>query len=41
MTAPAPWLRERLLAWYAGAARDLPWRREPSPYRVLLSELML
>ena len=30
-----------LLAWYRGAARDLPWRRDPTPYHVLLSELML
>jgi A/G-specific adenine glycosylase len=31
----------RLLAWYAEVARDLPWRRDPAPYPVLLSELML
>lgn len=30
-----------LLDWYALNQRDLPWRREPTPYRVLLSELML
>jgi A/G-specific adenine glycosylase len=30
-----------LLAWYDGARRDLPWRRQPSPYRTLLSETML
>jgi A/G-specific adenine glycosylase len=30
-----------LLDWYAEEARDLPWRRDPSPYHVLLSELML
>jgi len=29
-----------LLDWYRTHARDLPWRRDPSPYRVLLSELM-
>jgi len=28
-------------AWYARHARDLPWRREVSPYRVLVSEVML
>lgn len=36
--------RERLdalLPWYAANARDLPWRRDPTPYHVLLSELML
>jgi A/G-specific adenine glycosylase len=34
-------LRRALLAWYRQAARDLPWRRDPSPYRVWLSEIML
>ncbi len=33
--------RRRLLAWYARAARDLPWRRTRDPYRVLVSEFML
>jgi A/G-specific adenine glycosylase len=31
----------RLLAWWAGAARDLPWRKTRDPYRVLVSEFML
>jgi A/G-specific adenine glycosylase len=31
----------RLLAWYATAARDLPWRRTRDPYRVIVSEFML
>jgi A/G-specific adenine glycosylase len=30
-----------LLAWYARAKRDLPWRRTPEPYRVWVSEIML
>ena len=30
-----------LLAWYARAGRDLPWRRSPDPYRVWVSEIML
>jgi A/G-specific adenine glycosylase len=30
-----------LLGWYDQARRDLPWRRQSSPYRTLLSELML
>jgi A/G-specific adenine glycosylase len=30
-----------LLGWYDGVARDLPWRRHPSPYATLVSELML
>jgi len=31
----------KLLAWYARAARDLPWRRTRDPYRVAVSEFML
>jgi len=31
----------RLLAWYDGHRRDLPWRRDRDPYRVWLSEVML
>ena len=30
-----------LLAWFDRHARDLPWRRSPSPYRTLVSEFML
>ncbi|MES1205202.1 MAG: A/G-specific adenine glycosylase [Pseudomonadota bacterium] len=30
-----------LLAWYDRRRRDLPWRREASPYRTLVSEFML
>ncbi len=30
-----------LLYWYAACARDLPWRREISPYRTWISEIML
>ena len=30
-----------LLAWYDQHARILPWREEPSPYRVWVSEIML
>src|SRR5205814_8762800 len=33
--------RRKLLAWWARAARDLPWRRTRGPYRVLVSEFML
>lgn len=32
---------QRLLAWYDANARDLPWRRDRDPYRVLVSEIML
>ncbi len=30
-----------LLAWYAKAGRDLPWRHTRDPYRIWLSEIML
>lgn len=30
-----------LLAWYDSGARVLPWRSEPTPYRVWVSEVML
>jgi len=33
--------REPLLAWFAHRARDLPWRRSRSPYRVWIAEVML
>ena len=33
---PAP-----LLSWYGLNKRDLPWRKDPSPYRVWVSEIML
>ena len=34
-------LADALLPWYDACARDLPWRRDPSPYRVWVSEIML
>lgn len=34
-------VRDALVVWYRANARDLPWRRAPTPYHVLLSELML
>jgi A/G-specific adenine glycosylase len=30
-----------LLAWFARAGRDLPWRRRRDPYAILVSEVML
>ena len=36
-----PALHASLLAWYARARRDLPWRRTADPYAVWLSEVML
>ena len=35
------WMQDALLDWYAGAARDLPWRRTRDPYAILVSEVML
>ncbi|HIS69405.1 MAG TPA: A/G-specific adenine glycosylase [Candidatus Gallacutalibacter stercoravium] len=32
---------EPLLAWYGKNARVLPWREQPTPYRVWISEIML
>jgi len=34
-------VRKRLLAWFDRNARDLPWRRDPTPYHVWVSEVML
>lgn len=34
-------LTEPLLAWYGAHARVLPWREQPTPYRVWVSEIML
>jgi A/G-specific adenine glycosylase len=49
MTTPTPprssvdpgLLHERVTAWFATAARDLPWRRDVSPWAVMVSEFML
>ena len=30
-----------LLQWYDSRARVLPWRSQPTPYRVWVSEIML
>lgn len=32
---------KRLLAWYAGHQRDLPWRRTSDPYKIWVSEVLL
>ncbi len=34
-------LQQSLLRWFRSAARDLPWRRNRTPYRVWLAEIML
>jgi len=41
MTADPRILSQLLIDWYAENARRLPWRDDPKPYKVLLSELML
>ena len=33
--------RRRLLNWFRRNARDLPWRRKKTPYRIWVSEIML
>jgi A/G-specific adenine glycosylase len=34
-------LRRRLFDWFDANSRDLPWRRDPTPYRIWVSEIML
>lgn len=34
-------VRRRLLDWFSTHARSLPWRSDPSPYKVWVSEIML
>jgi len=34
-------LQKALLGWYSQHKRDLPWRGETKPYRILLSEILL
>ncbi|NLE75132.1 MAG: A/G-specific adenine glycosylase [Chloroflexi bacterium] len=42
MTLPPPrFPSEALLRWYAGHARNLPWRESADPYAVWVSEIML
>ncbi len=45
MMSPSPvspeLFRRELLAWFARNARNLPWRRRRTPYRVWVSEIML
>ncbi len=37
----APAFRDALIAWYDANARDLPWRKQPSTYKTVVSEFML
>src|SRR4051794_19108384 len=34
-------VRGKLAAWYEGSRRELPWRADRDPYRILVSEVML
>ena len=39
---PPDWLAAKLVAWHGRhGRRNLPWQRNPSPYRVWVSEIML
>ncbi len=33
--------QEKILGWWKGNKRILPWREDPTPYKVLVSEIML
>ncbi|MFX1263389.1 MAG: hypothetical protein ACFFAZ_15010, partial [Promethearchaeota archaeon] len=33
--------QKRVMTWWRENARTLPWRKNPSPYNVLVSEVML
>ncbi len=33
--------QRKIMDWWSDNARDLPWRQDPSPYNVLVSEVML
>jgi len=35
------WFKKRLMLWYQGNARDLPWRQTRNPYFIWLSEIIL
>ncbi|MFT4187534.1 MAG: A/G-specific adenine glycosylase [Aeromicrobium sp.] len=41
MTTTASPLHEPVLAWFETHARSLPWRDDPAPWRVMVSEFML
>lgn len=33
--------QDKILGWYKSNRREMPWREEPSPYRIWISEIML
>lgn len=41
LSLPAAAFAERMLSWYDENRRVLPWREDPTPYHVWLSEIML
>lgn len=42
MIITTPWKEsEKLKRWFLTEKRDLPWRNDPSPYKVWISEMML
>lgn len=40
-TPPPRELHERIIDWFGAHRRTLPWRDDPTPWRVMVSELML
>jgi A/G-specific adenine glycosylase len=34
-------ISKKLIGWFEGNARDLPWRRDRTPYKIWISEVML
>lgn len=40
-TQPKVEFRQKLLTWFDGSARDLPWRQTRDPYAIWVSEMML
>ena len=38
---PSLEIKKNLLNWFEENKRDLPWRKNPSPYRIWISEVML
>ncbi len=40
-TPPTDELHQRILDWFAAHRRSLPWRDDPGPWRVMVSEFML
>jgi A/G-specific adenine glycosylase len=41
MNQARPLIRQALLDWYRAGHRQLPWRCDRDPYRILISEMML